>query len=198
MNDARITPADRPTSGAFDLWVKRGWPIWLLALTVFVSDQITKQLIVGWLRYGESWPAEGFLRFTHARNTGAAFGIFQGQSIILSIVAIAAIALILWLYHTTGGKSLLLRLALAFQLGGAFGNLLDRFMYGYVVDFVDVGPWPIFNVADSSISVGIALLVAYVLFGQPSDADSHGSTVCATCAKARVARAASVTVPELR
>lgn len=191
-------PADRPTSGAFDLWVKRGWPIWLLALTVFVADQITKQLIVGWLRYGESWPAEGFLRFTHARNTGAAFGIFQGQSIILSIVAIAAIALILWLYHTTGGKSLLLRLALAFQLGGAFGNLLDRFMYGYVVDFVDVGPWPIFNVADSSISVGIALLVAYVVFGQTSDADSQGSTVCATCNKARVARAAGVTLPELR
>lgn len=192
-----VKPSHRISSGAFDLWVRRGWPIWLLALTVFIADQITKQLILRWLQYGESWPAEGFLRFTLARNTGAAFGIFQGQSFILSIVAIAAIGLILWLYHASGGRSLLLRLALAFQLGGAFGNLLDRFMYGYVVDFVDVGPWPIFNVADSSISVGIALLVAYVVFGQPADSGSQETSGCATCIKAREARATRLTPPTL-
>ena len=192
-----VKPAHRRSSGAFDLWVRRGWPIWLLALTIFVADQVTKRIILAWLEYGESWPADGFLRFTLARNTGAAFGIFQGQSTILSVIAIAAIALILWLYHASAGKSLLLRLALAFQLGGAFGNLLDRFMYGYVVDFVDVGPWPIFNVADSSISVGIALLVAYVVFGQPSASEPQDPIVCATCTKAREARAARHMLPEL-
>ncbi len=164
--------SDKPATeklSAVDLWLRRGWPVWLLASAVFACDQITKLVIIDWLRYGESWPVEGFLRFTHARNTGAAFSLFEGQSTILSIVAILAIGLILWLYKASGGASLLLRLALALQLGGAFGNLLDRFRYGYVVDFVDVGPWPIFNVADSAISVGIAFLIAYVLFGQTSD-----------------------------
>ena len=179
----------------------------MIAATIFVADQITKLMIIGWLRYGESWPVEGFLRFTHARNTGAAFSLFEGQSNILSIVAILAIGLILWLYRTSGGTSILLRLALAFQLGGAFGNLLDRFRYGYVVDFLDVGPWPIFNVADSSISVGIALLIAYVIFGQREeprpepdpeldigerdlDTGLRPRAICETCERSRALRRA--------
>lgn len=186
-------PATERLSGS-DLWIRRGWPVWLIAATVFVADQITKQLIIDWLRYGESWPVEGFLRFTHARNTGAAFSLFEGQSTILSIVAILAVGLILWLYKTSGGASLLLRLALALQLGGAFGNLLDRFRYGYVVDFFDVGPWPIFNVADSAISVGIAFLIAYIVFGQPSaepptaetaDVISAPAVTCQWCERRR-------------
>ena len=177
-----------------DLWLRRGWPVWLLATAVFAADQITKLLIIDWLRYGESWPVEGFLRFTHARNTGAAFSLFEGQSTILSIVAILAVGLILWLYKASGGASRLLRLALALQLGGAFGNLLDRFRYGYVVDFVDVGPWPIFNVADSAISVGIAFLIIYVIFGQTSNEktatdaaviDSAQVVVCGWCERRR-------------
>lgn len=183
-----------PLTG-YDLWLRKGWPVWLLAGTVFIADQLTKQVILNWLRYGESWPAEGFLRFTHARNTGAAFSLFEGQSTILSIVAILAVGLILWLYKTSGGGSLLLRLALALQLGGAFGNLLDRFRYGYVVDFFDVGPWPIFNVADSAISVGIAFLIAYIVFGQPSDAPGNAEPAdiesvavgtCARCERRRI------------
>ena len=163
----------------YDLWIRKGWPVWLVAGTIFVADQLTKQVILNWLRYGESWPADGFLRFTHARNTGAAFSLFEGQSTILSIVAILAVGLILWLYKTSGGGSLLLRLALALQLGGAFGNLLDRFRYGYVVDFFDVGPWPIFNVADSAISVGIAFLIAYIVFGPTSDTPSDAEQATA-------------------
>lgn len=135
--------------------------LWVLAAVVLLLDQSTKALIVGWLNWGESWPVEGFFRFTHARNTGTAFSLFQGHSNILSFVAILAVGVLLWVYWSTGAKSFILRIALGLQLGGALGNLLDRLQQGYVTDFIDVGPWPIFNVADSAISVGMVLMVWY-------------------------------------
>ena len=135
--------------------------LWVLAALVLLLDQSTKSIIIAWLDWGESWPAEGFLRITHARNTGTAFSLFQGHSNILSIVAIFAVAVLLWVYATTGARSFVLRFALGLQLGGALGNLLDRLQQGYVTDFVDVGAWPIFNVADSAISIGMVLMVWY-------------------------------------
>ena len=146
---------------AWDFWVRRSWMLWVLAAVVLLLDQSTKSIIIAWLDWGESWPAEGFLRLTHARNTGTAFSLFQGHSNILSIVAMFAVAVLLWVYATTGAKSFVLRFALGLQLGGALGNLLDRLRLGYVTDFVDVGPWPIFNVADSAISIGMVLMVWY-------------------------------------
>ena len=131
------------------------------------------------------------MRFTHARNTGTAFSLFQGHSNILSFVAIFAVAVLLWVYATTGARSFVLRFALGLQLGGALGNLLDRLRLGYVTDFVDVGPWPIFNVADSAISVGMVLMVWY--FVTAKDEGAAEETVatavatdvgCRTCADA--------------
>ena len=86
--------------------------LWVLAVLVLVLDQGTKSIIIAWLDWGESWPAEGFLRLTHARNTGTAFSLFQGHSNILSFVAIFAVAVLLWVYATTGAKSFVLRFAL--------------------------------------------------------------------------------------
>ena len=78
---------------AWDFWVRRSWMLWVLAVLVLLLDQSTKSLIVAWLDWGQSWPEEGFLRITHARNTGTAFSLFQGHSNILSFVA----------YHRGGG-----------------------------------------------------------------------------------------------
>lgn len=178
----------------WDFWVRRSWMLWLLAVVVLLLDQSTKSLIVAWLDWGESWPAEGFLRITHARNTGTAFSLFQGHSNILSFVAIIAIGVLLWVYATTGAKSFILRLALGLQLGGALGNLMDRLQQGYVTDFLDVGPWPIFNVADSAISMGMVLMVWY-FFSNREEEDARTtenisstsqvfSTGCRTCAEA--------------
>ncbi len=158
--------------------------LWVLALVVLLLDQSTKSLIVAWLDWGESWPAEGFLRFTHARNTGTAFSLFQGHSNILSFVAIFAVGVLLWVYWTTGSKSFILRLALGLQLGGALGNLLDRLNQGYVTDFLDVGPWPIFNVADSGISVGMVLMVWYFFINR--DDDEATSAVAATAGASQI------------
>ena len=166
--------------------------LWVLAAVVLLLDQGTKSVIVAWLDWGESWPAEGFLRITHARNTGTAFSLFQGHSNILSFVAIFAVAVLLWVYATTGARSFVLRFALGLQLGGALGNLLDRLRLGYVTDFVDVGPWPIFNVADSAISIGMVLMVWYFVTARdertvgdsvaPAEVTSVGG--CRTCDEA--------------
>lgn len=142
-------------------------------ITVFAADQFTKVLIVGFMRLGESWPESGFLRLTYARNTGMAFGLFQDQAMILTIVSFVAVAAIVWFYRNAMTFPLL-RAALGLQLGGALGNLLDRLRLGYVVDFFDVGPWPIFNIADSSIVIGIAILAWHFAFQQ--GAESAAST----------------------
>ena len=65
---------------AWDFWIRRSWMLWVLAALILILDQSTKSIIIAWLDWGESWPAEGFLRFTHARNTGTAFSLFQGHS----------------------------------------------------------------------------------------------------------------------
>ena len=184
---------NRITYRAWEFWVKRSWLLWVLAALVLLLDQSTKSVIVAWLDWGESWPAEGFFRITHARNTGTAFSLFQGHSNILSLVAIFAVAVLLWVYATTGAKSLVLRIALGLQLGGALGNLIDRLQQGYVTDFLDVGPWPIFNVADSAISVGMALMVWYFVKTRNEETNVATATNvadvaasgCARCADAR-------------
>ena len=147
----------------------RGGVIALIVLLVVTADQLTKNLWVRSFPEGYSFFEFGFLRLVHVRNTGAAFGIFPGQPTALKIVAIvgilALVAIIVLARRrfpylisrgTTVGASLL--------LGGASGNLIDRFRFGQVTDFIDVGIWPAFNVADSSISVGVGIFCFYLLF----------------------------------
>ena len=125
-----------------------------------VADQLTKQLVVTSMRLGESVPAQGFLRITYVTNTGSIFGLFQGQTFALSIASFVGVAVLLYFYHAHQLPGLLLRTSLGLQLGGAIGNLADRLRLGHVVDFIDVGRWPIFNLADSSIVIGITVLVS--------------------------------------
>lgn len=138
-----------------------------ILIAALVIDQITKQLVLNNLGIGASWPIDGFFRFTFVRNDGTAFGLFQDNGTLLTFVSMAAVALIVYFYREAVMVSWFTRTALGLQLGGALGNLVDRFRHGYVVDFLDVGPWPIFNIADSAIITGIVALVAYfTIFGQ--------------------------------
>ena len=141
-----------------------------ILITALVVDQITKQLVLDNLGIGASWPGDGFFRFTYVRNDGTAFGLFQNNGTLLTFVSIGAVALIVYFYREAAMVSWFTRTALGLQLGGALGNLMDRFRHGYVVDFLDVGPWPIFNIADSAIITGIVALITYfVLFGEHGD-----------------------------
>lgn len=112
-------------------------------------------------------PETGFFRFTHVHNTGSAFGLFQNQALPLTIVAFIGIAALLFFVLFMHRRFPFLaatpvKLALGLILGGAVGNLIDRLSYGYVTDFIAVGRWPAFNIADSSIVVG-TILIAYLL-----------------------------------
>ena len=141
-----------------------------ILITALVVDQITKQLVLENLGIGASWPGDGFFRFTYVRNDGTAFGLFQNNGTLLTFVSIGAVALIVYFYREAAVVSWFTRAALGLQLTGALGHLLDRFRHGYVVDYLDVGPWPIFNIADSAIITGIVVLIAYVvLFGEHGD-----------------------------
>ena len=144
-------------------------------LLVFLADQLSKYFIKSNLRLYESWPEEGLFRLTHGSNSGTAFGLFPNQTLVLILASLIAIGFLYYFYRTQAPTNKLLRLAIGLQLGGAVGNLVDRIRAGAVVDFIDVGWWPIFNLADSSIVIGITLLAVALLFGrgfQPDDTSS--------------------------
>ncbi|MCH8222953.1 MAG: signal peptidase II [Chloroflexi bacterium] len=132
---------------------------WSLFLAALAADQITKAIVTSNLSRGESWPDDGFVRATYARNTGTAFGLFRDQGFTLTIISLVAVAGMIYFFRGTALKSWPMRLSIAIMLGGAIGNLTDRIRLGFVVDFIDIGAWPIFNLADSFITTGIAILV---------------------------------------
>lgn len=140
----------------------------LTALGVLALDQATKHLVSSNMSLGESIPAQGWVRITYGVNTGAAFGLLQDHTFLLTVLSIFAIGFLVYFYRTQSQGHPLIRLALGLQLGGAFGNLIDRVRLGSVVDFIDVGPWPIFNIADSAVVTGVALL-AYLILRHTTD-----------------------------
>ena len=142
-----------------------------LATLIFVIDQFTKFLVRDQLMFRESFPADGFLRFTHTHNTGSAFGIFQDQNTPLIVVSIVGVGILIMIYRSQRVPSSLLRLSLGLQIGGALGNLFDRIRLGHVTDFMDVGTWPVFNVADASIITGLAILAYIFLIAKAEDQD---------------------------
>lgn len=140
-----------------------------VAVAVFVLDRVTKAAVVASIPLFETRDVIGpYLRLSHVRNTGAAFGLAQDRTTLLSVLSLFAVVAILYYYRTIAMRSPWMAATLGMQLGGAFGNLVDRVAQGYVVDFVDVGLpggprfWS-FNVADSSIVVGI-LAVTFLLW----------------------------------
>ncbi len=139
--------------------------ILVLVAVLYGLDQASKFIVSRSLDLGQSVPTEGFFRITHSYNTGSAFGFFQGQNTPLILASFVGIFILTWIYRTYPQPGLLLRASLGLQVAGAMGNLTDRIAHGRVTDFFDVGPWPIFNVADSSIVVGVVLLAWVITSG---------------------------------
>jgi signal peptidase II len=144
-----------------------GWLPWLgLSLAIFIVDQFTKVLILGYYRLGDTTHVASFFNIVRAHNTGAAFSFLAAasgwQRWFFTAVGIAAAIFIVWMLRSHAGQKLF-SFALASILGGAVGNVVDRLLHGYVVDFVQVHwhGWyfPAFNVADSAITVGAACLI---------------------------------------
>jgi signal peptidase II len=144
----------------------RWWPWLLLALLLFVVDQLTKQWILARYQLGDATVITSFFNFVRAHNTGAAFSFLADaggwQRWFFTGIGVAAALFIVWLLRAHAGQRLF-SFALTCILGGAIGNVVDRLQHGYVVDFLDFHwqgwHFPAFNVADSAITVGAVLLI---------------------------------------
>lgn len=140
------------------------------ALFVLALDQALKAIVAGKMYIGQSIPViDGFFSLTHIRNTGIAFGILNDgggrlKVVLLSLFTVLALAFIVWLLGTLKPADVIGGTALGLVAGGALGNFIDRVRLGEVIDFLDFYwrsfHWPAFNIADSSISVGVAILIA--------------------------------------
>lgn len=134
---------------------------------VLIADQVTKALVRAKLTVGASVPfIDGFMDLTHVRNTGAAFGLFPGGVPVFVGISTVVLAGIVWVWWRIKPRSTWAVLALGLVAGGALGNLIDRVTAGRVTDFFDVGWWPVFNVADIALDVGVTLLLVWLLFSR--------------------------------
>ena len=136
----------------------------VIAGVIIGVDQWTKALVRTKLGFGEMWSPWDWLmpyaRVVHWNNSGAAFGILQGQSLLFTVLAFIVAGVILYYFPRVSPQDWTLRIAMGMQLGGAVGNLVDRLtMGGQVTDFISVGSFAVFNVADASITVGVAILL---------------------------------------
>ncbi len=140
---------------------------WLgLAFILLIADQFTKVLIVGYYQLGDSTPVTSFFNVVRVHNAGAAFSFLAGSSgwqrWFFTVIGVVAAAVILWLLKSHAGQKLF-AFALACILGGAIGNVIDRVLYGHVIDFLDFHwrgwHFPAFNIADSAITIGAVCLI---------------------------------------
>ena len=136
------------------------------ASIIVLLDQWTKQLVRTQVPFGQSWSPwpwlEPYARIVHWQNTGAAFGMLQNFGLVFTILAFIVAIAILYYYPRVPRSEWAMRLAMTLQMSGAVGNLIDRLTQGTVTDFISVGNFAVFNVADASISVGTAILVLAV------------------------------------
>ncbi len=147
----------------------------LLAGVIIELDQWTKYLVRANLPFQATWMPSWldwlspYMRIVNWSNSGAAFGTFQNGNTVFSILAIIVILAIIYYYPRVDPRDWTLRLAMGLQLGGAAGNLIDRLQMHRVTDFIAIGSFPVFNVADASISVGVAVLLLGIWLKEKSE-----------------------------
>jgi signal peptidase II len=170
---------DAPRAGGrADLLVLLG-----VAAVVLVADQVTKALVIAAIPEVNGPPIRvigDVVQIWHARNTGAAFSLFEGGIILFLVVTVLALAMITYFHRSFLGRTIWLQVILGVILGGTLGNFIDRVRLGYVTDWLSVGigttRWPTFNVADSGVVVGIGLLVIVLTFFTNEQRQGHAPT----------------------
>ncbi len=158
----------------------------IVAVIVFALDQFTKYLVVTQVGMGNAWqPLAMFdwFRIVGSYNTGTACGYFPQLSFVFTLAPFFILAVVIWFYRSQKTPSWLLSIGVGLIMGGAFGNLIDRLRVGYVVDFVSVGNFPIFNVADAAVSTAVVIMLLWSLRedssrtsdGAPAEANPAGA-----------------------
>lgn len=136
--------------------------VFSIALTAVILDQIAKFLIKTNFELNQTFPIlKNIFHLTYITNYGAGFGILQQQKWILVFISLIVIGFIFYYLDKIKEKQLFLQVIAGFVLGGTIGNLIDRISFGYVVDFLDFRIWPIFNFADSFVTIGVIGLIVY-------------------------------------
>jgi signal peptidase II len=141
--------------------------VFAIAALVVLADQASKALVLRYLAVNEAWAPipdlSHLFTITHVTNTGAAFGLFQDRGMLFMIIAVVVVVAIVAYYRYLPTEHVLVRVSLGLQLGGALGNLVDRLRFGHVIAFFDFKFWPVFNIADASLFVGVLILAYYLL-----------------------------------
>jgi len=174
VNNGSLQQSAPVVIGSSEAWVRRGI-FWGVALVMVVLDQIFKFWVRTNFQIGETQPViEGWLRWTHSLNTGAAWSMLAGQRWLLVLISIGVSGFILMMAHEFSREPVrrtLPLLGLGLIFGGAIGNLIDRVLHGVVTDMIDLDTpieflrtFPIFNLADSALTVGVILLAIHFLF----------------------------------
>ena len=138
----------------------------LAALAALAVDQAAKHWVAWTLAIGESWPQQGPFQLTHVANTGGAYSLFSGHTIALivfSTIGICVLFVLYWPHPKTGVRA---QLSFGLMIAGTIGNLVDRILFGHVIDFINIIPWFIFNVADAAILMGIVFFACDVPAGR--------------------------------
>ena len=145
-------------------WLLKDKLFWTLFPLIFIFDQITKYLVYKNLALGQSIPDDFIIKITYARNTGTAFSLFSSYGSLLLIISIFVAVFFTVYFLMIEKPKLTMRLFISLVVAGALGNIIDRVRFGYVNDFIDVGFWPIFNIADSSISIALTIYFIDLIF----------------------------------
>ena len=151
-----ISSAERSLAAGRRQWLGLG----SIAVAAVVADQLTKQIVSSALSLGESVHIAGPFSIHHVQNSGIAFGLFSDATSIVIVLTALAVGWMVVFFARSGQRHPVLPVALGFVLGGSISNLLDRVRLGHVTDFLDIRYWPAFNLADTFIVVGVAILFA--------------------------------------
>ena len=138
----------------------------LAALAALAVDQAAKHWVSTALAIGESWPQQGLFQLTHVANTGGAYSLFSGHTvglIVFSAIGLGLLFVLYWPHPKTGVRA---QLSFGLMIAGMIGNLVDRVAFGHVIDFIDIVPWFIFNIADAAILLGIVFFACDVPSGR--------------------------------
>jgi signal peptidase II len=162
-----ISVAERSLAAGPTQWLGLG----AVAVAAVAADQATKQVVASQLGYGDEVHVLGPFSLHHVQNSGIAFGLFQNSTLIVTLLTAVAVAWMIWFFARSGSRHPVLPAALGLLIGGSVSNLTDRLRLGHVTDFLDFSWWPAFNLADTFICVGVAiLLVTLVLADRPRSA----------------------------
>lgn len=152
--------------------IMRRETMFTLAILFLGLDQLLKRLVIARMHVADSIPLlRNYFHITYVQNRGAAFGLFQHKLPLFIAVAVISIAVIIYYSRCLAPDNRWVQVALGFLMAGALGNMLDRMTFGYVIDFIDLRFWPVFNLADIVINVGVGMLLVEMFWEGRGDSE---------------------------